>query len=105
MYQAGGGLRLSLSDEWINPTDEYVDYTAEFTFAVDGTATPKNEWFTVAIDFDTEAREAIFSVGGREIGRAAMQHEAPNGVSYLHLQTLSRQRDFEGSYVRQLSKK
>ncbi len=105
MYQVGGGLRVSLADEWINPTDEYAGYTAEFSFDVDGSATPKNEWFTLSIDFDTEKKTAVFSVGGRVIGEAPLAHAASNGVCYLHLQTLSRARDFEGSYVRSLLKK
>ncbi|MBQ7820740.1 MAG: hypothetical protein IJ391_00460 [Clostridia bacterium] len=105
LYRAASGLRVSLCDTWINPTDETVYAFAKYTFEADESVLPGREWVTLCIDFDVEKDVLEYSVGGKKLGECKLQSEAPTGVSYLHLQTLARERDYDGSYLRELRKR
>lgn len=103
LYRLGSGLRISLSDEWINPTDLYVSEVAEFSLTVDGKL-PMGEWSTLVLEWDTKKKTAVCSLSGEIVATAELRHDAPFGVCYLHLQTLARERDFEGCYLKEIRK-
>ena len=102
-YRKTKGLQICLADEWINPTDEYANETAEFCLIADEKV-PAMQWTTLIVEWDTETGKATCLLNGEVISTATLQHNAPFGVSNLHLQTLARSRDFEGSYVRKFKK-
>lgn len=103
VLRLGAGLRISLADEWINPTDPTVSEVAEFSFEV-GKALPKGSWETLVIEWDTEASLAKCMLTGELIAEAELKHSAPFGLNYLHLQTLARERDYEGCFLRNMKK-
>ncbi len=102
-YRKTKGLQLCLADEWINPTDEYAYQTAEFCLSADEEV-PADQWVTLTIEWDCEKREAVCKYNDVVISKSKMQHNTALGISYLHLQTLARSRDFEGCYIRRLEK-
>ena len=104
LYRAKSGLRISLADTWINPTDETVYAFAKFSFEADESVLPEKEWITLWIEFDTVKGKLEYGIGDKKIGEADKLSDAPLGVSYLHLQTLARERDFEGAYLREIRK-
>lgn len=105
MYRAGHGLKVSLSDVWLNPTDTEIDGYVAFTFDADDKVIPADKWVVLRLDFDVDAGEMSYYVDGELAGRTALTRPFVNGVSYLHLQTLARERDYAGSYIRGLDKK
>lgn len=102
-YRKTSGLQLCLADEWIHPTDEYASHTAEFCLSAEKSL-PTNQWLTLTIEWDCAQRQAKLLYNENCLSVAKMQGFAPFGISYLHLQTLSRSRDFNGSYIRKLEK-
>ncbi|MBQ1955223.1 MAG: exo-alpha-sialidase [Clostridia bacterium] len=98
----GEGLRLSLTDRWFNAADEYIWYYAQFTTEIDNACIEKGKWTTVTVHFDTEAKFASVEHKGEKIFDVKMKDSAPNGISYLHLQTLAKTTDPKGSYLHRL---
>lgn len=103
-YKKTKGLQLCLADEWINPTDEYACDTAEFCLYADNDI-PANEWVTLVVEWDCNEESALLKFNDRVVSSAKLKHCAPFGISYLHLQTLARERDFDGAFIRKLTKK
>lgn len=95
----GAGLRLSLTDRWFNAADEYIWYYAQFTTELDKGLVGAEKWVRVAVEFDTLLRKASVSCNGEHLFALSMRESAPNGLSYLHLQTLASAPDPRGSYV------
>lgn len=89
------GVRISLTDHWYNPTDETVASEAHITFKVED----KCDWTTVTVDYDMQSMTARITALGttyeEKIGTAAV-----NGLSYLHIQTLAEEEDFEGTLIK-----
>ncbi|MBO7148785.1 MAG: exo-alpha-sialidase [Clostridia bacterium] len=104
VYRAKAGLRISLCDMWINPTDDTAYHFAKFTFEANESVLPEKKWVTLCLDFDVKKGLLEYSIDGNKLGESKLQSEAPIGLSYLHLQTLARERDFEGSFIRELKK-
>ena len=103
LLRLGAGLKISLADEWINPTDPTVSDVAEFSFEVEK-ALPKGSWQTLAVEWNVDASSVVCSLAGEIIAAAELKHDAPFGVCYLHLQTLARERDYEGCFLSWIKK-
>lgn len=103
-YRQTAGLRVSLTDVWINPSDETVKDYAKFTFDADDGVLPTKKWVTLSLDFNTDKRLLTYSVDGEKLGEVSLQNNVVDGVCYLHLQTLARTRDFKGTCIRELNK-
>ena len=99
----GEGLRLSLTDRWFNAADEYIWYYAQFTTEIDGSCVEKDKWVTVTVSFDTEEGIAAAKCCGEKLFSIKMKDSAPNGISYLHLQSLAKSPDPKGTYIHRLS--
>ena len=99
---AGSGIRVSLCDHWINPCDEYVSDYAGYSFCLDSTLLKQNVWHTVTVSYDTAAKTGTVSCGGEPLFGLALKNEAPNGICYLHLQTIAQTEDHLGSYLNRL---
>ena len=93
------GVRISLTDRWYNPTDEMAGIEAPITFDV----TEKCGFGTVTIEYDTEKMQAKLTIGTTEFA-IKLKNPAPNGLSYLHIQTLAEKEDLEGTLIREFEK-
>lgn len=94
------GVRVALCDHWYNAFDETAG--KEAPFVLDITATPRDTWTDVTFAFDTEAGVCTVSGLGAETVTLKMRGSAPCGLSYLHVQTLAGETDYEGTLVRLL---
>jgi len=103
MYLVGSGIKVRLCDHWMNAGDQDVGIWALFDFVIDSRIIPLGEWSEIIIKFDTEAGKADVYVGTRFVTSVLMRGNAPDGLSYLHLQTSADQEDFDGVYIRLLS--
>ena len=96
------GVRLSLLDHWRNPSDETVADDATYTFAlVPGAGIPCDRWLHFAVEWNVCG--AKLSVDGMFIMESVLHGECPNGLSYLHLQSLADEADVAGTLVRSCS--
>ena len=100
----GEGLRLSLCDRWFNPIDETVKALAAFSTRLTREDAPGGGWTAVSLRWDTEAGEAVLSAGGRPLRILSRQQEAPNGLCYLHLQSMETA-DLRGSLIKWMEKR
>ena len=105
------GIRISLTDRWINPCDEYVKEYAVFSLVIDGDgkcngvalAEPDSR-FTLQLEFDLDKNilNAATEKGQLQIARTRTL-EAPFGkelnLSYLHLQSAAEKADPYGVFL------
>ncbi|MBQ8352065.1 MAG: exo-alpha-sialidase [Clostridia bacterium] len=95
----GSGVRLSLSDHWFNPADETVAEGAHVSLPI----THSEGWMTVVLSYDTQAG-TVFVTAGEQRYELPLQQTAPNGLSYLHIQTLAEEEDPKGTLIKLLKK-
>ncbi len=98
----GDGLRVSLLDHWTNPIDLYTRCYANFSAVIEKSAMQDGLWTELTVSFDTVAEQAVYRVGETLLFRLPMTNAAPNGLCYLHLQTVSEAGDREGSLIKLL---
>ena len=99
---AGEPLRISLTDRWFNPCDEYVDHYAQISFVLDRRQTSAGEWNDVKILFDLENSRAELLINGVKRWGLPVRCDAPAGLSYLVLQNTSQSPDFKGSLIKSM---
>lgn len=97
----GKGLRISLTDRWLNPIDTYIKECAQFSFELTRNDI-SDRWTKVGIKFDTAKKTADICFGGKHVKTAEMRFEAPHGLSYIHIQSIAEKCDFDGAYVKYL---
>ncbi len=95
----GNGVQLCLSDHWFNACDETVAEQAIVRFEV--ADAPKDRWIDVTIEFGGE--KAVLKVNGTRCAECAYRFPAPCGLSYLHIQTLAGEQDFQGTLIKSLA--
>lgn len=101
----GSGIRVSLAEMWINPADEYVGDYAHICFDVTSDyAKDPDTWYELTIRWDIKEKTALVQMDGNDIYRAAIEKPCPNGLCYLHLQTLAEHEDFKGTLIKTLTK-
>lgn len=93
------GVSISLTDHWYNPADETIADEAHINFKVKD----KCDWTTVIIEYDTKSGTADISVGDVKHS-VKIKENAPNGLSYLHIQTLAETEDLNGTLIRTFEK-
>lgn len=100
----GGGLRLSLLDYWMNPTDDTVEYFADFSFVVRPDMMDKDKCFTeIVLEFDCKKNIVKVTSGTYLDISFNMQHtDHPNGLCYLHMQSVSETKEQDGSYISEI---
>lgn len=116
LWIGGAGLRISLCDHWLNPSDPTVAYRTNASFCLSDACVKKGCWQDLLIRYDTE--RGIARVYDESLENAAescrpggvlttlrFRSAAPLGLSYLHLQTLAEEADPFGTYVRSLEQK
>ena len=98
-FPAGSrGVRLSLLDHWRNPCDETVADEAAYTLALvpGGNGLPFDRWTTLRVQWGAEG----LKVKGWMERFLPCRRATPNGLSYLHLQSLAEAPDCAGVLVR-----
>ncbi len=96
----GKGIRISLADHWINPIDLTVEQYAQFTKVLTREDLVGNGKKDIEIEFDTTTQKAQIKQGKSFVSTLDMQNTAPNGLCYLHLQTVSDKGDSEGTIIK-----
>ena len=98
----GAGIKVSLCDHWINPSDRYVQLYRNFGFELNSHILQPNKWVTVRIIYDCKSGNGKVFVEDTEIFGIEIEHSVSHGVSYLHLQTMAESTDFDGTLVRNI---
>ncbi len=98
----GDGLRISLTDRWMNPVDHTVADCAAFSWVVTSADTEAGDYTDIVIAYDTRKGEATLTAGNRRYS-LKIGELAPNGVCYLHLQTAAQGGDAKGSLIKCMS--
>lgn len=98
-YLPGKGLRVSLFDYWINPTDDTVPYFAPFSIVLRRDMQSDELFTDFTIEFDCDEKKVSVSAGEYFRLTFPLNGELPNGLYYLHMQSAVAENDVEGSYV------
>jgi len=101
VHIGGNGMRLSLTDRWFNPCDEYVGELTQLTTVVNRTMLPESPfWNDVVLSWELDLGTAILTVAGKQLDSIPVSRRiSPAGFSYLHLQTTATEPEFEGFMV------
>lgn len=89
------GVRLMLTDRWVNPSDphatDYAIFTAELheNGVLSEAMLAPDTWHDVEIAWDLAANCAVLRADGQDIAELPQLLATPNGISYLHIQTLA----------------
>lgn len=100
----GSGVSLALTDHWYNPADETVKNEAFLSVDADENVISKGSWHVVEFLYNTEKMETKILIDGNLYQTIYSDIEAPNGLCYLHIQTLAEFEDFKGTYIKTLEK-
>ena len=94
-----GGARLSLLDRWVNPTDPSVANLAVFHLPI-APGSPlagklAQQWHTLRLEWKGIATgtQCTLTLDGQPLDPLPILHPANHGLSYLHLQSTSENRD------------
>lgn len=99
----GCGVYARLCDHWMNPSDPDVFRYAMYDFALDSRVLTPGVWHVVEIRFDETGCGSV-SADGAPLFRIQNRQKdgAPQGISYLHLQTMAQNTDYAGTLVRRM---
>ena len=96
----GEGFLLTLADHWMNPCDEYGPTRCPLSVPVTSEEVPPGGWRSVVAEWDADSGKAVVSCDGRVLVAVPFRVASRAGVSYLHLQTLAKGLDSNGTYFR-----
>ena len=99
----GAGFRLSLSDHWMNPSDETNPPRSPFSTEITAAELPGAPWHALTAEWDEDAGTIALSDNGNPLAVCPLASRPPFGLSYLHLQTLADGADPDGTYIRRLA--
>ena len=103
-YIPGKGLRASLLDYWMNPSDDTVEYFANYSVVLRGDMQKKGELFSeFVLDFDCDRGTVILTNGDYLKLEKKIDFDCPNGLCYLHLQSAATEPDGVGAYISEMS--
>jgi hypothetical protein len=96
LQQDFGGARICLLDRWLNPTDPTAASLAmaHLDLASGGTLEPQR-WHTLRFTWKSAeaGAENAVSLDGQPFGKLPVTRSALHGISYLHFQSTSADRD------------
>lgn len=98
----GSGIRVRLCDHWINPSDEYAGLYAAYDFELDQRTLGRNKWRKVTIAFDCTTGDGEVSADGVRLFKIKKRLDTPDGISYLHVQTMAAETDYSGTLIRRM---
>lgn len=94
------GVNVCLTDHWFNPCDETVKDKAHITVKLE----EKCDWTKLTVKYNTTENFAEITFGEKEY-TLPINVAAPNGLCYLHIQTVAETQDFEGTLIKTFDKK
>ncbi len=98
----GSGVRVRLCDHWINPSDRHTGRYSIFDLELCGESLTKDAWHEISIEFDSITGVGTVFSDGNELFEIEMTRKAPQGISYLHIQTMAETTDFAGSLIKRI---
>ena len=101
-YIPGQGLRVSLLDYWMNPSDHTVEYFADYSIALRNDMQYGEMFTDFTFDFDCDRGTVILTAGDKLRLEKKLENEHPNGLCYLHLQSAATGKDDVGAYVQSM---
>ena len=95
--RGAGGIRLMLTDRWVNPSDpdaaDFAVYSSDLlangVFAEAQKTLELDSWHDVEIAWDLPKPCAELRLDGEKIAELPRKLVTPNALSYLHIQTLA----------------
>ena len=99
------GIRVSLTDRWLNPCDETIIDNTFVYVDLDDSICESNVFYTLSMEYDTEAERTDLYLDEKLVRSIQAETDAPNGLCYLHIQTLAEKEDYEGTFVKWFDKK
>lgn len=95
----GKGLRVSLLDYWMNPSDDTVEYYADFSIKLRSDMQKDGEVISeFVLDFDCDRGTVKVECADNFMLEKRLEGAHPNGLCYLHMQSVDAD-DMLGSYV------
>ncbi len=101
----GSGLRISLTDRWINPVDAEIQNDAYVTYIATSDIAPNDKWTLLEVKWNTESGDCIIKCDDAVVASLKSKVAAPYGICYLHLQTVGKEPDVKGVYIKSLDMK
>lgn len=98
----GCGVRVSVTDRWFNPCDTFIREAAQISFNIDKTNSPAKKWIECEIVWKG-GKYSVY-IHKKQIITDNIRYEYPNGLSYLHIQSLAEEPDYEGTYIKYIEK-
>jgi hypothetical protein len=96
----GKGLRVSLLDYWMNPSDSTVQYFADFSIVLTNQMQCGDGIMSEFVfDFDCDKGTVIVTRGDYMRLEFKLNGAHPNGLCYLHMQSAATEADSIGAYV------
>ncbi len=106
LYLPGAGLRVTLTDRWFNPCDEYVGELAQFSTIITNSILDGNtDWSEAVLAWNLDELTVDLIINGKEIKSYKLTNSSAAGFSYLHLQTAKNSGDNLGCYIHSFSQK
>jgi hypothetical protein len=108
LQPGGGGIRISLADRWINPTDPQVPDYASYLLEIAGSGrvgesdiVEPGRWQTLKLSWsDAESNDCRIKVDGRLLSDPMpLRLPSRNGISYVHFQSLAEGKDGAGVLI------
>lgn len=98
----GSGTAIRLCDHWMNPSDPDVSRYALYDFILDNRVLTPGMWHTVTITFAADGN-GLVRAGDKVLFAIHRNGNAPQGISYLHMQTTAIDTDPHGTLIRRMT--
>ena len=98
----GSGAAIRLCDHWMNPSDPDVFRYARYDFVLDSRVLSPGVWHTVTISFAADG-VGLVRAGDKVLFAIHRHGDAPQGISYLHMQTTATDTDPRGILIRRMA--
>lgn len=105
MRNLGKGLAVSLTDRWFNPMDTYVREAAQISFEINDSLVENDKWLEVNIYWDCAEEKFAVYAEDNKIYEGNIKDTCPNGICYVHFQSLAEEPDALGTYIGYIDKK
>ena len=86
----------------MNPSDEYAGLYAAYDFELDSRTLGRGRWLKVRITFDCLTGDGEVSCDGVRLFGIKKKLDTPDGISYLHVQTMAEDTDYAGTLIRRM---
>lgn len=101
--EAGACIRLSLLDQWVNPSDETIQEVANCSTVIDANMMADAESFAeIQMCFNCEKSVMAMQINGVRVSENLLQGQYPNGLCYLHVQSVEGCPDYRGCLISSL---